>query len=473
MFSLRGGSNMLRLGNFARFILLYVLSTFNPIIMLIVQSNAKTLGLVESMSPTAQKLLLSLLPVYAFVTFILVCLIAAGRHGFLREKYPSIKIHEFLDAFLFSQLAYVFFLVFLYRWIEGQDAFEADVYFFIAYIPLSLICIPLSHIMFNRILRVIQQKKRSIGTDDKILFDFSIFVVIIFIFAASSLWKELPYTKYSKYLPPRHGSPQEALSQIAYALKTQDTELLSKYVDVSKIMKQPDDEQIAYTILQDIQNGKFVVDNEASHRRITYKEYVMFWDEYDIYRRSSEIYSDVKVYVMPRHKPLYGKIQMIRVNDHFEVVECADLRTAILNYRSHMADLAQNFPNFESIAPKSKDYLDFRVVSWFVVDDKFRATKELRAKVFLTNKTNRDIKGVRFMGLIREAGDNNAIWDFSMYGRLEPSLSPGQSREIVCIESSRDNEELPPNLGGEFEYRLVPYEFNFEDNSSEDLRIKR
>ena len=176
---------------------------------------------------------------------------------------------------------------------------------------------------------------------------------------------------------------------------------------------------------------------------------------------------------MPRNKPIYGKIQMKRDDDHFEVAGCGDLKTAILNFRNHMADLAQSFPDFESIAPKSKDYLDFRVVSWFVEDNKFRSTKELRAKVLLTNKTDRDIKGVRFLGLIREAGDNNAIWDFSMYGRLEPPLSPGQSREIVCIEGSRDYQELPPNLEGEFEYRLVPYEFNFVDNGSEDLRIKR
>ncbi len=368
---------------------------------------------------------------------------------------------------------YLPFIGFLYHWIEGQEAFAEGVYFFILYIPLSLICIPLSHFMFNRILSVIQQKKSSIGTDDKILFDFSIFVVIIFVLAASWLWKDLPYTEYSKYFPPRYGSPQEALSQIVYALKTHDTKLFSKNVDINKIMKQTDDKLQTNTILQDIQNGQFIVDNEAGHRRITYKEYVVFLDEYDVQRQNSEIFSNMKVYVMPRNKPFYRKIQLKRVDDHFEAAECADLRTAILNYKRHIADLAQKFPDFESIAPKSKDYLDFRVISWFVEDNKFRSTKELRAKVLLTNKTNRDIEGVRFLGLIREARDNNTIWDFSMYGRLEPPLSPGQSRQIVCLEGSRDYEELPPNLGGEFEYRLVPYEFSFVDNSIEDLRIKR
>lgn len=188
---------MLRLTNFARFILLYVFATFHPVILFIMQWHAGALGLVERTGPTSQKLLLSLLPVYAVLSFLLICAMAAVRYGILRPKWPVIKKYEFLDAFLFSQLAYLPFSGFLYYWLEGQEAFAQGILFFIAYIPLSLLCIPLSFFLFQRILRVIQRKRCSIGTDDKLLGDLAIFVVLLLVFAAGSLWQELPYTKYS------------------------------------------------------------------------------------------------------------------------------------------------------------------------------------------------------------------------------------------------------------------------------------
>lgn len=244
-------------------------------------------------------------------------------------------------------------------------------------------------------------------------------------------------------------------------------------MDISKLLDLPADDPLKQTIIQDIQAGRFIVGNEANKRRITYKEYVILLDEYAVHRRNTEIYCNIKVYLLPRHQPFGAEVQLTTAGSHFKVAEAAGLRPGIQRYKEHIAGLARQFSDFTSIAPKAQEYLAYNVISWFTEDNPFRATKELRAKVWLTNKTGRDISAVRFLGLIKEAGDDNALWDFSLYGRLEPPLSPGQSREIVCLEGGRDYEELPPNLDGEFEYRLLPYEFHFADKSVEDLRVKR
>jgi hypothetical protein len=455
---------MARLVNYARFVLLYVFATFNPVISIIVLFNERTLGLLEGTGPTSQKLLISMLPVYAFVTFILICLVAVVSYSLSRGKYPNIKIHEFLDAFLFSQLAYLIFIVFLYRLIEGQEAVAWGLYFFLIYIPLALICIPLSHYMFNRMRRYMQEKKLSIGTDNKLLVDLLIFIVIISILAAGSVWRDLPYTKY---FPPRHGSPQEALQQISYALKTRDAELFARYVDIDKVIKEsfPDDPAMTQAILQDIQNGQFVVENDNGVSRIAYKDVVFFLDENTIHRRNSKIYIHVKFSAL--HKQNSREVQLERVDDHYKLSNVSELREIMLYDKRHSDDLVNKFNDFESVAPKSKDYLDFQFVSW--LKDNNRSPQEVRAKVLITNKTAKDMTGIRFLALIREAGSDHAIWDFSMYSRIDPPLSPGQSREIICVAS---NIALP-KLQGEFEYRFGPYQFYFTDNSVDDLRVKR
>lgn len=456
-----------RLGNYGRFVLLYVFATFNPLVSLIVLWHGESLGIVERISNTGQKLMVSLLPVYALTTFIVICLVVAGRYHFMRGQHPDIKIHEFLDAFLFSQLAYLGFTFFLYRLFAGQDAFEWGVYFFVFYIPLSLICIPLSYFMFRRMLCFIRERKLSLGTDRKIMTDLLVFVIIIFLLAVGSVWRELPYIKYSKYFPPLQGSPQEALRQISYALKTRDTVLLARYVDIDKVIKEsfPDDPAMTQAILQDIQNGQVVVENDKSVSRISYKDVAFFLDENNIHRQNSKIYTYVKFSLL--NKQNSGEVQLERVDDHYKLSNVSELRKSMLYYKNYNADLVKKFNDLESIAPKSRDYLDFQVVSWLEDNEKLR--KEIRAKVLISNKTAKEITAIRFLALIREAGDSNAIWDFSMYGRIEPPLSPGQSREIICIAGNVDL----PKLGGAFEYRLVPYEFYFSDKSVEDLRVKR
>lgn len=456
-----------RLGNCGRFVLLYVFATFNPLISLIALWNGDSLGIVESISNTGQKLMISLLPVYALTTFILICLVAAGRYYFVRVQHPDIKIHEFLDAFLFSQLAYLGFTFFLYRLFVGQDAFEWGAYFFVFYIPLSLICVPLSFYMFKRKLRSIKENKASLGTDRKIRTDLLVFVIIISLLAVGSVWRELPYTKYSRYFPPRHGSPQEALQQISYALKTRDTELFARYVDIDKVIKEsfPDDPAMTQAILQDIQNGQFVVENDKGVSRIAYKDVVFFLDENTLHRRNSKIYLYVKFSAL--HKQNSREVQLERVDDHYKLSNVSELREIMLYDKRHSDELVNKFNDFESVAPKSKEYLDFQVVSW--LKDNSRSPQELRAKVLITNKTAKDMTGIRFLALIREAGSDNAIWDFSMYSRIDPPLSPGQTREIICVAS---NIALP-KLQGEFEYRFGPYQFYFTDNSVDDLRVKR
>jgi hypothetical protein len=88
------------------------------------------------------------------------------------------SIRRFLDAFLFSQLAYLGYIYHLKYFVTGINAFLRGVYFWFLDIPLLLISIPLSLFLFRKRLEKTKLEKLDDHENEKsrqLIIDYLVF----------------------------------------------------------------------------------------------------------------------------------------------------------------------------------------------------------------------------------------------------------------------------------------------------------
>lgn len=125
----------------------------------------------------------------------------AFDYWLIREPfYPKMGKRRFLNAFLFSQLAYLGYLYRLKQHICGIHAFADGVFFFLIDIPMFILCFPLSAYLFNKRINKLmnsqlaeneldsQKDWKEKNDDRKFIIDYLIFWSISFVSAVLSYW---------------------------------------------------------------------------------------------------------------------------------------------------------------------------------------------------------------------------------------------------------------------------------------------
>lgn len=124
----------------------------------------------------------NLLLLYGFGTFSIMTVFMVFDYYIRKAITSSLSIKGFLEAFLFSQLAYIGYIQRFIDYINGVHAFDSGISFFFIYIPMAVVSIPLSIFLFNKISKVIKHQElvRRTKTDRKrenkiLIFDYLIF----------------------------------------------------------------------------------------------------------------------------------------------------------------------------------------------------------------------------------------------------------------------------------------------------------
>lgn len=140
-----------RVKNYVMIILLYCCSLYHFVFSFMVnfinegiQNSLANAWIIESLGMQVGKLRASLLPVYGFETFTLMTCFIVFDYWLIRSpSYPKMSMRQFLDAFLFSQLAYIGYIYQFKNEVIGINAFESGVWFFMIYLPMFVITCPL------------------------------------------------------------------------------------------------------------------------------------------------------------------------------------------------------------------------------------------------------------------------------------------------------------------------------------------
>ena len=118
-----------------------------------------------------------------------------------KTSYPEMSKRQFLNTFLFSQLAYLGYLYQFKNYIYGVNAFANAMLFFVLDIPMFIVCFPLSVFLFNKRIKKLmnsqpaenelddQKEEKEKRDDRKIIVDYLIFWLISLVCALFSYWK--------------------------------------------------------------------------------------------------------------------------------------------------------------------------------------------------------------------------------------------------------------------------------------------
>lgn len=171
------------------FLLLYACSTYHYIFSWMAMNYSDTHlrrnFLFENIGQQEQRFQISSAPVYGFETFTIMTCFIIVDYWIRKRSYPQMSVRCFLNAFLFSQMAYVGYI---YRLLQltnerGFNAFDATVYEFVFYTPMLIISFPLSLYLFK-----IWMKRRTLECEGsnkscKVIVDYLIFWCLAFIYA--------------------------------------------------------------------------------------------------------------------------------------------------------------------------------------------------------------------------------------------------------------------------------------------------
>jgi len=150
----------------------------------------------ESIGPQVVRMKTEILPIYGFETFSILTIIIIIDYYWARKSIRlQVSIGQFLDAFLFSQLAYVGYIYNLIMQINGIHAFKDVVLFFALDIPMAVVSIPLSIYLFNKWIKRIRTDELDKDKDqdfrkenNKIIFDYLLFWTFALAYALYAYW---------------------------------------------------------------------------------------------------------------------------------------------------------------------------------------------------------------------------------------------------------------------------------------------
>lgn len=179
----------IRQKKYLMFFLLYCSSLYHIVFSTIIMFNNDTNFLFRYYNVQECKLRIDVLPILGFETFSLMTLFMVFDY-LIRKKFNSrMTMSHFLDAFLFSHLAYIPYIYRFVLYLSGIHAFTGGVLFFLIDIPLLVVGFPLSLFLFRKRLTKLMadQSSQDDGEDDKdLVTDYLIFWTITLIGAVMS-----------------------------------------------------------------------------------------------------------------------------------------------------------------------------------------------------------------------------------------------------------------------------------------------
>lgn len=196
---------MKRVKNFFMVLLIYVCSLYHFVFSfmagLISERAWSSWGndsITENLGMQVIKLRSNLLPLYGFETFTLITCFIVFDYWLIRKPFnPKMNVNQFIDAFLFSQLAYLGYIFQFRDSIIGINAFATVASFFVLYLPMFVITFPLSLFLFKKRLKYIMprhEEENNSGEQEKnsesktFIIDYLIVWFIAFVSAIVAYW---------------------------------------------------------------------------------------------------------------------------------------------------------------------------------------------------------------------------------------------------------------------------------------------
>jgi len=175
----------------------FVFASMARIISSTLWGNGGNDSIFETIGVQEFKLRSSLLPIYGFETFALMTLYMIFDYWLIRKStYPQMSLQQFLDAFLFSQVAYIGYIYHLYYLIIGINVVWDGVLLWFVDVPMLFISVPLSFFIFKKRMKRIMscqivedREKVKVASDIRTLTtDYIIVWFITFMSAVIAYW---------------------------------------------------------------------------------------------------------------------------------------------------------------------------------------------------------------------------------------------------------------------------------------------